>query len=459
MKICDIRIKGFQQFQDTYLDFTHPTTGDPLDKICFIGTNGTGKTTILNLIDALLNKFSRKISTPEKNFASLIKLKEGNEEFYALLTSPSEEIILLSTDIENNTNDFDTLNKMLDDPILVDTSPRRGFGKMFNKWRPSQDIIQKFYNKNYPDLISYIPSESFFNLQINDVPSTNLDKALDLFNSLPNYNIISNESIASFWTLLIYHIKKRDNERQEFENSEKNIDKTKRQLIDEFEQISPKILDEIARVWNRILEKAGLEFDIEGANNPIQLTDNLHAYIRLKHTKERVPYKQLSTGIRNFIFQIGHLYSLYFNREVESGFLLVDEPENSLFPDFLYSLIQTYTTITTNKSELNNTQMFFATHNPIIAAQFEPYERIILEWDEPGYVKAFKGNAPLEDDPNDLLVKDFHVSNLMGNKGTEMWDLYLKYRKELRHTKMESRKEYLISEISRIGSLYNFEVE
>jgi hypothetical protein len=29
MKICSIYIKGFQQFQDTFLDFTHPETGMP----------------------------------------------------------------------------------------------------------------------------------------------------------------------------------------------------------------------------------------------------------------------------------------------------------------------------------------------------------------------------------------------------------------------------------------------
>jgi hypothetical protein len=34
MKIAKIRIKDFQQFKDIELDFTHPETGEPLDKIC-----------------------------------------------------------------------------------------------------------------------------------------------------------------------------------------------------------------------------------------------------------------------------------------------------------------------------------------------------------------------------------------------------------------------------------------
>ena len=43
MKIQRIIIKGFQQFQDFDLDLTDPRTGQPLEKVCFIGRNGTGK--------------------------------------------------------------------------------------------------------------------------------------------------------------------------------------------------------------------------------------------------------------------------------------------------------------------------------------------------------------------------------------------------------------------------------
>ncbi len=154
----------------------------------------------------------------------------------------------------------------------------------------------------------------------------------------------------------------------------------------------------MAALWNKILAKAGLEFDVEGASNPIQLTDNLNAYIRLKSTRQIVPYQALSTGIRNFIFKIGHIYSLYFGRTIQNGFLLVDEPENSLQPDFLYDLIGIYERI------IQQTQFFIATRSPIIAAQFEACERFILEFEDTGFVTARKGIAPEGDDPNDLLV-------------------------------------------------------
>ena len=213
----------------------------------------------------------------------------------------------------------------------------------------------------------------------------------------------------------------------------------------------------IAKLWNKILAHAGLEFDAQSANNPVQLTDNLKAYIRIKSTGERINYNQLSTGIRNFIFRIGHIYSLYFNREVKNGFLLLDEPENSLFPDFLFDLMETYQEIIVDKNGENNTQFFVSTHNPIIAAQFEPYERIVLEWNKDGFVDAFKGESPVGDDPNDLLIRDFKLKNLMGKAGQKMWNKYIELRKRLIRSNNNSEKKELMAQINKIGQLYNFE--
>ena len=54
MKLRSIDIKKFYRFNDFKLDLTYPKghvkEGQPLDKICFIGQSGTGKTSLLNLI-------------------------------------------------------------------------------------------------------------------------------------------------------------------------------------------------------------------------------------------------------------------------------------------------------------------------------------------------------------------------------------------------------------------------
>lgn len=54
MKITRIKLKNYYQFKDLDIDLTYPRghakAGQPLDKVCFIGQGGTGKTTFLRLI-------------------------------------------------------------------------------------------------------------------------------------------------------------------------------------------------------------------------------------------------------------------------------------------------------------------------------------------------------------------------------------------------------------------------
>jgi hypothetical protein len=449
MKIAGIRIKNFQQFKDINLDFTD-LNGKPLNKICLIGRNGTGKSTILNRLLGFIQNFDGY----RPGFIACIKLYVNNHFFY--LISTSNNVYFFSDNIDNRNNWFEELTT----DINIQNRINEFSEFQITESTQLNDLIKSIKLKdNSTDLLINSPAESANNtyMQVGDVPNTNLNASLNLLNHFPFYHEVSEYNITDFWTLLIYLIKKRDNEREIFENRPENLNKTKKQLIEEFDKFNPKILVKISELWNKILAPAGLEFDLENARNPIQLTDNLLAYIRIKSTKQKINYNQLSTGIRNFMFRVGHIYSLYFHREIKNGFLLLDEPENSLFPDFLFELIETYQQIAIDKNNENNTQFFVSTHNPIIAAQFEPYERIILEWNIDGYVDAYKGNAPIGDDPNDVLIKDFKLKNLMGKKGQEVWREYVALRKKLFHSKDDNEKKDLISKINKIGELYNFE--
>ncbi len=58
MKITQINIKDYNQFQNLTLDLTYPKGHEKedqaLEKICFIGQSGTGKTSLLNVLRAML---------------------------------------------------------------------------------------------------------------------------------------------------------------------------------------------------------------------------------------------------------------------------------------------------------------------------------------------------------------------------------------------------------------------
>jgi predicted ATPase len=456
MKIAKIRIKDFQQFKDIELDFTHPETGEPLDKVCFMGSNGTGKSTLLGFIWRFLEYRTREYPYSHVyesghfhtlNVSYIVTIKHRNKNLYWIHLKGNTKKDFFLDEKEYEKFDTESLSKQY------------SWDETVSKIKENDSrVIDLAFKPNSSDLITYMPAETVKNtyLQVEGVPTATLNESLKLITDFPFLHIVSSGNIEDFWKILIANIKKRENERQEFENASDNIDKSKRQLIEEFDTIHPKIMDKLSEIWNKILEKANLELDTEGVRNPIQLTDNLYAYIRTKDTKERVEYNRLSTGIRNFIFKIGHIYSLYFNRAIERGFLLVDEPENSLYPDFLFDLMEIYDEIVKDKNGKNNTQMFFATHNPIVAAQFEPYERIILAWDETGGVKAHKGTVPVGDDPNDILEYDFALKNLMGKKGQEKWAEYVNLKKKLIRAKETDDKLALAEQINKIGNAYNF---
>ena len=452
MNICKVIIKGFQQFNDFELDLTYPQghklEGQPLEKICFIGPNGTGKTILINFFYNLLIDPIQYRNLP----FLVLKLKLDNGKFiYSFrsnrLIKPNEQTpptsFFCSSTIEEQAN---WINDLYGNYMNI-----YNYNEYIIEGEEYKDILKELRNKS-DDLIIYCPSETNQNLytQIKDVPQTTLNEALQLFIGFPTNHIVSGETVQNFWKFLIYQIKKRENDYSEYSNRPENQDKSLREVKQEFEKTNPKILEKLSGIWNKILEKAGLEFDFKSAISPIQLTDNLRAYIRLISNHKRVNYNQLSTGIRNFIFKIGHIYSLYFNRQINRGYLLIDEPENSLFPDFLYDLVETYLNIT------QNTRLIFATHNPIIAAQFEPYERFILDFDDKGFVTARRGETPVGDDPNDILIKDFGIRSILGKEGVENWERYIKLKTLIPLETDNSKKDKLIKEFLRIGSNYNF---
>lgn len=470
MKICKVYIKGFQQFEDLELDFTNPKTGEPLDKICFIGRNGTGKSTILQVLYHTIYNF------PTSNFFFvpflLVKVKVENTFFYLLNLNPnylrssfglslsySGTKLIFRPEIEKEEVNWKLEFGSIKDKKHLDLTVTKYSKYLLNSEETTIFNKSIQFNQNSSNLIIISPAESESNqyMRIDDLPKTDLNTALSAYKDFPPSHIISNEKIGEFWALLIYLIKKRENDFREYESREENQNKTVKTVKEEFDRVNPKILNKLSEIWNKILNRAGLEFDVANASNPVQLTDNLKAYIINKYTKETIPYNALSTGIRNYIFRIGHIYSLYFNREVKRGFLLLDEPENSLYPDFLFDWMETFLEIIKDKNGENNTQVFISTHNPIIAAQFEPYERIILEWDENAHVISRKGKSPVGDDPNDILTNDFELKNLMGKEGLAMWDHYVDLKKKLRHAISKEDKEKIISEMNRIGSDYNFD--
>lgn len=453
-----IYIPEFRQFKNFALDLTYlsgPDEGKPLKKVCFIGKNGTGKTTLLaNYINGILNNpfYQSDVSMfvklrVDNNDYFFVNIKHLNSKYFYIVKETSNQIINIEetivdmfSSISNNYNKYDAAD----------------IESFFNQNQIPSPDVQNIYNRlnsRKHKVLIYVPAEVEYNNAKSDsgLPTGSVDDALELTKGFEYSHIVSSSTINNFWKNLIFLIKKREANLIEFQQLEENQNKILKEVNYDFERNNPKILEVISVIWNEILGKAGLEFDIKNASIPVQLRDNLLAYIISKSTREIVHYSRLSTGIRNFIFTLGHIHTLYFGRKIEQGYLLIDEPENSLFPDLLYDMIEFYRAVT------KNTQLFVATHSPIIAAQFEPNERMILDFDENDNVILRHGKSPIGDDANDLLTQDFGVRNLLGPEGIKKWERYIELKHLIIHSVDATEKNSYLKELIKIGNSYNFD--
>ncbi|MFY7911455.1 MAG: cell division protein FtsZ [Emticicia sp.] len=112
MKISKIEIKDFHQFKDFTLDLTYPKghekEGKPLDKVCFIGQSGTGKTSLLELFPMFLNEYQTNIVL--KSQVSKIKenvevsINYGDNNLYSLKKRIKIKENLITDNLLNNAN-------------------------------------------------------------------------------------------------------------------------------------------------------------------------------------------------------------------------------------------------------------------------------------------------------------------------------------------------------------------
>lgn len=449
MKVSRIIIKNFQQFELLDLDLTDPNTDLPLDKVCLIGRNGTGKSTLLRILREKLLFVCDDFKRANTSAALSVAVKvETPEDGVWLVGKPTQQQglngVVCRGDADKSPKwPFKRPSQSADATAIFDF--------LLTKEDRDRWLTNSFPTGTQNSVVIFVPPDASGRLP--KLPQNSLDDALRRFKEFPRDFEVSTQHAGAFWSLLIYHIKQRDADWQEFLRRPENRSNSVEQVEHAFEQGHPEILAAVADLWNRILGPAGLEFDHAAAKRPVQLRDNLEAFVKVKSTGERLGYNVLSSGIRNFLFRLGYIFSLYFGRNIEHGFLLLDEPENSLFPDFLYDQVAIYESI------IQNTQFFTATHSPIIAAQFRPEERIILDFDESFHVQARRGITPLGDDPNDILEKDFEVRSIYGPEGIKQWERFLELRRRIKKETNPTAKRSMIDEFMQIGHAYNFSAD
>lgn len=443
MKISKIHIQNYFQFQNLKLDLTYPKghekEGQALDKVCIIGQSGTGKTNLLKLIRHILYHVSG------------LGLHAQLSEQIKLLPEQYLEIELAHA------------------------------GESYNMtWGANESNSIFGYDKAIPeDLIStllYFPA-GLATTYPNGIKEVNLSNTLAEIKSRTLkhtiYFAFDAAGLNDFWQLA-----KNDLLQYQLDEADFRVELT-REAEKQKEAIN---ITEQLKAWKRAhpnpVEKIAVE-----CLNPILNRFHLAVKTEIEHyrkaeflqiysksTQTVIPYEKLSTGTRQIIYTALPIYQLL----VANSIVLMDEPETSFYPDIQQEIINYYTSFDSEKQS----QFFFATHSPIIASAFEPWEIVELKFDRTGniyrelYYNSDKENhvKNYHTDPrylrwDSILTKVFDLAE-EGNEPyrsemlTEFALLKRKINQLERNGKLQNpdqKAKAIIEEFRRVGELLDWE--
>lgn len=452
MKITGIKIDDYRQFNDIEFDFTYPEdhakAGQPLEKVCFIGQSGTGKTTLLNILwnfFAIVDDGYQIIMRHQLN-------RHMSDEPYNVFEKISVKAKVFDQTIEFKKAVHENTDESVDTQSTISQSVEwmklNGiFDYVMSQEKLCTYIDDAIIDKAHALTASKEESDLYNQPYITD--SNNIfianEKREEALERIKRSKVLSARYIDGryLWGYLLSDI----------DNYNENLRKIAFDLVSKSNSFSPERLSEKLNEWqknnpnpkidvaenclNEILKNFFLEVDTSGTEAPI--------VIRTRAGKQ-LTFGGLSTGTKQVIVTSIPIYK----SKIESGVILVDEPERSLFPDIQRELVKYYNKLSPKA------QFFYATHSPIIASAFEPCERFILYFEEDGQVRFHRGIAPEGDDPNDILRQDFDISELMLEKGIKEYQRYRRLGMQIREETDEEKKNQLIAERLELGNRYNF---
>jgi predicted ATP-dependent endonuclease of OLD family len=405
MKIKKIELKGYNQFKDVEIDLTYPKShekeGNPLDKVCIIGQSGTGKSSLLRLIKWYISE--------DRNI-------DGN------LKVPFPPKGSVEMDIQYNVYGY-TISYQYNKLKYNDKSIQRTSNERLDVF-PFPDTLKKIK----PLLINYpadLPSDMGIKSESGDgltaPPKIEPQQIIDF----------AFEDIRKIWIYILKDIKEyRTRElslrNQIAETATKEASKMeeieeKTREYKEWKANNPSPLEMLARkCLDPILHNIGLRTKTDIDENTIR---NLEYILLQTLANDVVPMDFWSTGTRQLVQTMIPLYQL----KPEDAIILMDEPERSLYPDIQRSIIDVYVKLAPK------CQFFFATHSPIIASAFEPWEIVELKFDnEHKYVYR------------DLYYEgENHIDNYKYYPQYLRWDSILRHIFELEEEGYEKRIDAL----------------
>ena len=415
MKINKIYLKGYNQFKDLEIDLTYPKghekEGQPLDKICFIGQSGTGKTSLLRLI-----KF-------------YVQYLNNTSGLFLNLKEETQVKMLMSFDNFLFEQSWANLKFFITNKLVENDST----------WMLKYINARKtYYSTNRPILINF-PTERFF---IKD--KDNFSKTINEINAYRS--LILRQTIdfeiddsSRLLNIVLGDIKKYKLTDLEWKNkiskvalkidsTPTDIDKINNEYHNWLTNNSNP-LDSLANVMDKILLNIGVKIKPE-----VDVASSEYVgLIELQTLDGKTISRDFwSTGTKQIIDTAIPLMVI----KPKNAIILIDEPERSLYPNLQQKIVDFYTNLG------DNCQFFFATHSPIIASSFDPWEIVELKFDE-SHANVIQENN---------YQNERHVDNYTVYPKYLKWDDILLKLFDLTD---EGNNNYRIQELMKVASLKN----
>lgn len=445
MKITKIELKDFHQFGDLTIDLTYPKghekEGQPLDKVCFIGQSGTGKTSLLELIPKFLINYDTNFI--EKSGINAIAGKVSLKINYGTNNEHEGNLVLKAKVFEPKKSLLESLREQ-DNPLsnhLLGYNFQIG---LYKKW------IEEYATK-----LVYLPANLSYDIEVGVESKLDETAIVDF----------SRDNISSVWNLILEKIQSYQEQelqiRQEIsktvEQSSNNLDVIKKALqkLEDWKKTEFNPIEDIAdNCLNRLLKPFKLrvktELDIRGKDDI--------GFIKIEdYAGNEIPTGLWSTGTKQVVLSAMPLYLL----KPKHTIILFDEPERSLYPDLQRFIIDFYSSLT------EKCQFFYSTHSPIIASNFEPWEIVELKFNEEGCVYRelyYEGENQVDNykyNPrymrwDDILQRIFDMENdgspLRKQKLDELATYNVKYKKLEKQKKAETEEgRSILNNIQRLS--------
>lgn len=395
MRIKSLELVNDPKIKNLKLDFTVDNVVQ--DTIIFAGNNGCGKTTILDNIYSLINH----------NIVSNSERESGLIKSIIILNNEEIEIIknnILNSDRKgaNENNCLSLLEKTNEFEYIVDFSDERGtygrykFFAITDSGKREIDSYSIMHKGKLEKLMSTFYSTANINYNLNPVNSiTTIDLDLDK-NNIKTENNIGTDVKQTF--VDIYNLDAQDFQKWASENIGNKIDESKMFVR----------INRFSNAFSYMF--SNLKFDRI-------INSNDHKDVLFRNNKgDEIRIDDLSTGEKQIVIRGG--YMLKYQKSIQSNFILIDEPELSLHPEWQKKILQFYKRLFTDENGSQTAQIFVATHSPFIVHNFSRYNDkvVVLNKDENDNVSVLKKPTYYSYDNNVTVEKAFNIKNFSSSK-------------------------------------------